>query len=126
MSGGGTGIVVFPVFLSMGMPFPLVSAITVVDSAIWVLPAARNYLKGRVIDWPLILIFSLVGLVGCYLGVLLVIDVNQRILEICVGIIILIIIGYTYLKKDLGLTEHKIYSRPRQAIAYPFSLASNC
>ncbi len=122
MSGGGAGIILFPAFLSMGMSYPLVAAISSVNSAVWVLPAARNYLRGRIINWPLILSFSFIGLLGCYLGVLLIIDINQRILEICVGIVILFLVVYTYFRKGLGLTEHKVYSRARQAIAYPFAL----
>ncbi len=123
MSGGGAGIIMFPAFLSMGMSYPLVVAISSVNSAVWVLPAARNYLKGRTINWPFIGWFSFIGLLGCYLGVLLVIDINQRILEICVGIIILFLVIYTYFRKDLGLTEHNIiYSRARQVVVYPFAL----
>jgi len=122
MSGGGAGIIVYPALLAMGIPYPMVSAVSAVNSAVWVLPASKNYLKGRVINWPLIITFSSIGLIGCYLGVLFVTSINQRILEICVGVIILFLVGYTYFKKDLGLTEHKVYSRARQAIAYPFTL----
>ena len=124
MSGGGTGIIIFPVFLSLGMSFPLVSAISSVMSAFWVLPASRNYLKGRAVDWRFIIIFSIIGLVGCYFGVLLITSVNQRILETSVGVIILLLVAYTYFKKDIGLAEHKIYSPFRQALAYPFALLS--
>ena len=122
MSGGGAGIIVYPALLAMGIPYPMVSAVSAVNSAVWVLPASRNYLKGRVINWPLIIILSIIGLIGCYLGVLFITSIKQRILEICVGIIILFLVAYTYFKKDLGLTERKVYSRVRQAIAYPFAL----
>lgn len=122
MSGGGTGIIIFPVFLSMGMSFPLVSAISSINSTVWVLPASRNYLKGRNINWLLIFIFSIIGLVGCYLGVLLITNINQRILGICVGVIIIFLVVYTYFSQSVGLAEHKVYSRFRQAIAYPFAL----
>ena len=122
MSGGGAGIILFPALLLMGLSYPLVAAISAVNSAAWVLPAARNYLKGRIIHWPLIAIFSIIGLVGCYFGVLFITDVNQRILEVCVGIIILFLVAYTYFRKDLGLTEKNIYSRTRQLVAYPFGL----
>ena len=120
MSGGGAGIIVYPVLLSMGISYPLVSAVSAVNASVWVLPASRNYLKGRKINWPLIIIFSIIGLIGCYFGVLFITSINQNILKTWVGIIILFLVTYTYFKKDLGLTEHKVYSRARQAIAYPF------
>ena len=122
MSGGGTGIIVFPVLLSFGFPYPLVLAMTNAASTFWVLPAARNYLKGRKIDWPFIIIFSLIGLIGSYFAVLLVVNINQRILGIVVGCIILTLVVYTFFKKELGVVEHKIYSKRRQAMSYPFAL----
>ncbi len=123
MSGGGAGVILFPVLLSMGVSYPLVAAVSSVNSAAWVLPAARNYLKGgRKIHWPLVAIFSIVGLIGCYAGVIFAIDVNQRILAIVVGIIIVFLAVYTYFRKGFGLSEHHVYSRFRQAIAWPFAL----
>ena len=122
MSGGGAGIILFPSLLLMGFSYPLVAAISAVDSVFWVLPAARNYLKGRKIHWTLIIVFSLVGLIGCYLGVLLLTHINQRILEICVGALIVFLVVYTYFRKGFGMVKQTIYSRTRRAIAYPFSL----
>jgi len=122
MSGGGAGIIVFPALLAMGISYPFVAAISAVSAVFWVLPASRNYLKGRVINWPLIITFSAIGLVGCYLGVLFITSLNQRVIEVGVGIIILFLVTYTYFKKDLGLTEHKVYSRARKAMIYPFAL----
>jgi len=124
MSGGGTGIIIYPVFLSLGMPYPLVSATQAVMSAFWVLPASRNYLKGRAIDWWFIVTFSAVGLVGAYIGVQFVTSVNQRILELIAGILIVTLVTYTYFKQELGLSERRTYSKVRQALAYPFGLLS--
>jgi uncharacterized membrane protein YfcA len=122
MSGGGASIITFPVFLAMGLPFPLVSSVSAVNSVFWVVPAARNYLKGKQVDWVFIGVFSFLGLIGSYLGVLLVVNVNQRILEICVGGVILCLVVYTYIRKGLGLKRRPIYSRMRQSLAYIFSI----
>jgi uncharacterized membrane protein YfcA len=124
MSGGGAGIILYPALLFMGMSYPLVSTISAVNSAVWVLPAARNYLKGRKIDWQLIISFSLIGLIGCYVGVFLVININQRMLDISVGALILLLVIYTYFRKNLGLSEHKVHSWWRRALGYPFALLS--
>ncbi len=122
MSGGGTGMIVYPVFLSLGMPLPLVVATSLVNSTFWVLPASYNYLKGRVVDWKFIIFFSGIGLVGSYLAFLLVISLEQRIFEIIVGTIIVSLAAYTYLRKELGLFEKRTYPQWRQALAYPFAL----
>ena len=80
MSGGGASIINLPVFLTLGMPFPLAVSIQRVSSAFWVLPAAYNYLKDRKVDWRFLLTFAFIGLIGAYFGVLFVININQRAL----------------------------------------------
>lgn len=122
MSGGGSSIINFPVFLSLGIPIPLAINISSVNGVFWVLPASRNYLKGRQVDWKFIVIFSLIGLIGAYFSVKFVLGVNQRTFEILVGLIILSLVLYTYLQNDLGLKEKKVYSKARQMFAYPFAL----
>lgn len=118
MSGGGASIINLPVFLSLGMSFPMAVAVQKVSGAFWVLPAARNYFKDRNINWKFAIIFSLIGLIGTYYGSYFVINGNQRTLELSVGIIILVLVIYTFLKKDLGISKKKIYSKARQMSLY--------
>ena len=122
MSGGGASVINIPVLLWLGIPFPLAMSAQKVSSAFWVLPAAYNYLIDRKINWRFLIIFSLVGLIGAYLGVAVILKTDQRIMEIVVGILILLLVAYTYFKKDIGLTEHKVYSKSRRLLAYPGSL----
>lgn len=122
MSGGGASIINLPVFLSLGISFPLAVTIQKISSAFWFLPASYNYLKDRKVDWRFLLGFASIGLVGAYLGVLFVITINQRILELSIGCLILFLVVYTYFKKDLGLKEKPVYSPLRQLLAYPFAL----
>ena len=122
MSGGGTGIIIFPVLLSMGLSLPLVVAVGSLNSAFWVVPAAYNYLKGRPIDWKFIITFSLIGLAGSYLGVQLVLNIEQAFFEGILGAVILFLVAYMYFRKDLGVAERPVYSAARQRLAYPFAL----
>ncbi len=122
MSGGGASIINLPVLLWLGVPFPLAVATQKVSSAFWVLPASYNYLKDRKVDWSFIITFSFIGLIGAYIGVLVVLKVNSKILETFIGGLILLLVAYTYFKKDVGLTETKAYSATRQMLAYPFAL----
>ena len=122
MSGGGTNIINFPVFLSLGIPVPFALAISSVNSVFWVLPASRNYLRGRQIDWKFLILFSLIGLIGVYFSIKLILGFDQRIFEIIMGSLIVFLVGFTYFKKELGLIEHRIYSKTRQIFAYPFAL----
>lgn len=122
MSGGGASVINIPVFLWLGIPFPVATATQKVSSAFWVLPASYNFLKGRKVDWKFLTIFAIVGLVGVYLGVLLILNTNQRILELAVGFLILGLVLYTYFKKDVGLREQKVYPKARQSLSYVFAL----
>ncbi len=122
MSGGGTGIIILPAYLSLGLSYPLILATSDISATFWVLVGSFNYLKGRKIDWPFIIIFSLIGLVGSYFAVLTVIAINQRLLGMIAGCIILVLVMYTFFQKDLGLKERRKYPRWRQMLAYPFAL----
>jgi uncharacterized membrane protein YfcA len=119
MSGGGASIINLPVFLSLGMPFPLATAVQKVSSAFWVLPAAYNYLHDRKIDWKFLFLFSGIGLLGAYIGVRVVLALPERTLELIVGVLILALVAYTFFKKDLGLAAVSSRSRVRQLLAYP-------
>jgi uncharacterized membrane protein YfcA len=122
MSGGGTAIINIPVFLSLGFSVPLSLAIISLNNAFWVLPASFNYLKGRKIDWKFIFIFSLLGLVGTYFSIKFILGLDKRTYQLIAGPLILVLVTYTYFKKNLGLTEEKVYSKTRQTLAYPFAL----
>jgi len=122
MSGGGASVINIPVFLFLGMPFPLAMSTQKVSSTFWVLPASYNYLKGRKIDWTFLVAFSLVGLIGAYLGVQVILSLDTRVMEVVIGILVLSLVTYTYFKKDVGLKEVRIYSPAKRFIAYPLAL----
>jgi uncharacterized protein len=48
-----------------------------------------------------------------------VLELPQRTLEIIVGALILLLVAYTYFKKDLGLQGNQSHSKIRQLLAYP-------
>ena len=73
MSGGGASVINVPILLWMGASFPLAIATQKVSSILWFLPASFNYLKDRKINWIFLIIFSAIGLLGVYFGVLVTI-----------------------------------------------------
>ena len=122
MSGGGIEIIMYPVFISFGIPVPLIISTAFTTNIFWALPAAYNYLKGRVVDWTFVALFSAIGLVGCFLGISALLAVQPRVYQISIGVIILFFVAYLYLNKDLGLNEKREYSKTRGIFAYPFAL----
>lgn len=122
MSGGGSSVLALPIFLSMGISFPLATAIQKISACFWVLPSAFNYLKGRKVDWPFLIIFSLIGLSGTYFGVFVVINFNQRILERIVGLFIIALVTYIYFKREVGVQKKPVESKFKKTIAYILAL----
>ncbi len=122
MSGGGASIITLPVFLSLGMSYPLAIATQKISGVFWTLPVAYNYLHDRKVDLRFISLVTFIGLIGTYFGIELVTTVNQRILEFVVGIIIMFLILITFFKKDVGIKEKHIKSKFKEFLIYPISL----
>lgn len=122
MSGGGSPAISLPIFLSLGISFPLATAMQKVSAVFWAPTAAWNYLKGRTVDWTFVVLFAALGLIGSYLGVQVVLAINERILELVVGLIILLLVTYTLFEKKLGMKETKPTSNLQRRSAYIFAL----
>ncbi len=123
MSGGGASIINLPVFLLLGISFPVAASIQKISATFWVVPASYNFLRGRKIDWVFLTVFSFIGLLGAYFGVLATISIKQRYLEMAIGFLIVFLVIYTYFQKNLGLKEEgKTYSFYRKILAYPFAI----
>jgi uncharacterized membrane protein YfcA len=120
MSGGGASVIAVPVMMWMGIPFPFAMSAQKFSSIFWVLPASRNYLKGRKVNWKFLILFSTLGLIGVYIGVITVVSINKRVLELCIGVLILLLVVYTALRRDIGLKEEIIPSNKKRFISYVF------
>jgi hypothetical protein len=121
MSGAGTAAILVPALLTQGFSYPLVAATSLITSAFWTPVAAFNYLRGKKIDWSFILTFSLVGLIGSYIGINTIIYIDHHILSFVVGVIVLILVAGSIVDKDFGLLHRSTYWKKRQWIAYPFA-----
>jgi uncharacterized membrane protein YfcA len=105
MSGAGSAMLTTPVWILLGFPLPVAIASNQMNGAAWTLIAARNYLRGKTLDWPLIGIMVSFGLVGAYAGTLLVRCVDAQILQRMIGLIILCLVVVVGLNPSLGRIE---------------------
>lgn len=122
MSGAGTSVTSVPIYLALGIPFPATVAINQISGAFWVLPAARNYLKGRKVHWLFLALFCTIGIAGVITGVTVAININQRLLRTVIGFIIVFLVFYAYFNKTLGLKDdNKTHSPFRKLLAYPIA-----
>lgn len=105
MSGAGSAMLTTPVWLSLGFPLPVAIASNQMNGAAWTLIAARNYLKGRILDWPLIRYMVGFGLVGAYGGTIIVRSVDVHLLQRVIGCIIIGLVAVVGLSQSLGREE---------------------
>lgn len=119
MSGGGASLITVPVLLSLGYSFPFAIAVVSVNASFWVPIAAINYLDHRKIEWPFVIASSIIGLIGCYIGVSLLVSIDQHLLEILAGTVILVLVAYTFFERKMGLVAHPDPSVWHRAASYP-------
>jgi uncharacterized membrane protein YfcA len=115
MSGGGASTINIPSFLALGIPLPLASSMQKVASVFWVIPSGLRYLKGKKIDWILLGMLSIIGMVGVYFGVNTILTLPKRSFEILIGVVILILIIYSFIQKSFG--EEKIVDTQKTGFA---------
>ncbi len=109
MSGAGSAMLTTPVWLSLGFPLPVAIASNQMNGAAWTLIAARTYLKGKSLDWPLIRSMVCFGLVGAYGGTIIVRSVDALFLQRIIGCIIIGLVAVVGLSPSLGRDESEPY-----------------
>jgi uncharacterized protein len=105
MSGAGAAMITTPVWLSLGFPLPVAIASNQMNGAAWTLIAARHYLKGKALDWPLIKIMVFFGLAGACAGTSIVRAVDGQLLQRIIGVIIICLVAVVALNPTLGRSE---------------------
>lgn len=124
MSGAGAAILTTPIWLSLGFPLPVVIASNQLNGAAWTPIAARNYLKGKTVDWALIRIMIFFGLAGAYAGTTIVRGADAQILQRVIGMIIIALVIVVAFNPALGRTESRPLLSRRLAgvLAFPIGV----
>lgn len=92
-----------PVWLMLGFPLPVAIASNTVNGSVWTLVAARNYLRGHAIDWPLVAGLVACGILGALAGTEVIMHASPAGIGRLIGLIILSLVAFTYFRKDFGL-----------------------
>ncbi len=102
MSGGSASAITTPAWLALGVPLPTAVATDKLAAAFWTILGARNYLRGRTADWPLLLGMMILGLAGAWFGAAATVKLNPAVLTRVVGGIILVFLALTLARPTLG------------------------
>ena len=105
MSGAGASMLTTPVWLFLGFPLPVAIASNQMNGAAWTLIAARNYLKGKLLDWPLLRVMICFGLAGAWAGTAIVRGIDEQLLQRIIGVIITCLVVVVAFNPALGRNE---------------------
>tara|TARA_Y100001956_G_scaffold14506_1_gene13716 strand:- start:2813 stop:3568 length:756 start_codon:yes stop_codon:yes gene_type:complete len=108
LSGGGAGLLQFPLLIFLGLPFSVALATHKVASVALGLGAAFTHLKKRTFSYGVAIYLILVGSVGVVIGANIVLLIPDKIAETLLGLMILTLGIYSRLKKQLGQKETPI------------------
>ncbi len=105
MSGAGAALIATPLFVLLGFPLQAVITSNCINGAVWTPLAARNYLREQTSDLYLVFGLILFGLLGAFFGTLSVLKLEESVLKMLIGGIIIALAVIMLLQKQLGLDE---------------------
>ncbi len=108
LSGGGAGLLQFPLLIFFGLPFSIALATHKIASVALGLGAAYTHIKQRSFSYKVALYFIVVGSLGVVIGAYIVLLIPSEIAEKLLGGMILCLGVYSRIKKQLGQQEAPI------------------
>ncbi|KIN12309.1 sulfite exporter TauE/SafE family protein [Vibrio mytili] len=107
LSGGGAGLLQFPLLIFLGLPFSVALGTHKVASVALGLGAASTHLRAGTIQRSIALYLILTGSIGVVIGANVIVHIPDAIAETSLGIMILALGIYSRFKKQLGQQEVK-------------------
>lgn len=114
-SGGGAGLVQFPVLIFLGLPFGVALATHKVASVALGLGATIRHLREGSLDSSLAKRILVFGLPGVVLGATVILDVPDRWAQTALGVFTIGLGVYSISNRQLGLTAQSIHLNALQA-----------
>jgi uncharacterized protein len=106
-SGGGAGLVQLPALIFLGLPFGIALATHKVASVALGIGATFRHAREKSLDKKLVVYILLTGMPGVILGANLILQIDDRLAEIALGILTLSLGVYSIFKKNLGQTAEE-------------------
>jgi uncharacterized membrane protein YfcA len=116
LAGGGAGLIQLPILIFMGLPFSLALATHKIATVALGIGATARHLKEKHSSMRLLALILLAGIPGVVLGAYSIIEVDDRLAELILGLLTLSLAIYSILKSDLGLVAEPIHRDTRGII----------
>lgn len=109
LAGGGAGLIQLPILIFMGLPFTLALATHKVATVALGLGATLRHLKEKNTSLKILMLIVVAGIPGVILGAYWIIDINDRVAEIVLGLVTLSLALYSVMKPNLGLINTPLH-----------------
>lgn len=105
LAGGGAGLLQLPALLFLGLPFGVALATHKVASVFLGLGATARHWRTSTLDWRFALFILATGVPGVILGASFILQVDDRLAQLALGVLTLGLGIYSWLKPQLGQVE---------------------
>ncbi len=102
LAGGGT-IISLTVLMILGLPANVANGTNRIPIIIQNIVAVRNFHKKKILDTSKALALGIPAVIGSIIGSLIVIKLDQKIIEICFGIVMLVMLFFLIYKPSVWL-----------------------
>lgn len=109
LAGGGAGLIQLPILIFLGLPFSLALATHKVATVALGLGATARHLKEKHTIPKILILILLAGIPGVVLGAYWIIDIDDRLAEIILGLLTLSLALYSVMKPELGLKSEQLH-----------------
>jgi uncharacterized membrane protein YfcA len=113
LAGGGAGLIQLPILIFLGLPFSLALATHKIATVALGIGATARHLKEKHIIPKILMLILFAGIPGVVLGASWIIDVDDRLAEIILGILTLSLALYSVMKPELGLKNVALHRDAR-------------
>jgi uncharacterized membrane protein YfcA len=106
LAGGGSGLVQLPALLLLGLPFPVALAThKTVTVALGLGAFVRIAKEKQMLDLKFAAFILACGILGTVLGVYIVVQLPETLAKTALGLLILGLSAYSWIKRDIGQTD---------------------
>lgn len=108
LSGGGAGLIQFPILIFLGLTFNIALATHKVATVALGLGATFRYLKEDIVERKFSLFMLIVGVPGVILGAFTIIKIPEDYSRIALGLLTISLGIYSIFQKDLGQSYNPV------------------
>lgn len=102
---GGGGLISVPAFVASGLPIHVAMGTNKVSASFSVLGSAIKYFSSGNINFSILKYPMITGAIGSILGTCVVSNTNEEILEPLIFIMLLGVVIYTFVNKNMGIKD---------------------